>query len=82
MSWREENNCLCADFKFRNFTEAFAFMTEVAFVAEKQNHHPNWSNVYSRVSFQLQTHDAANTVTEKDYALANAIDSLAAKYSR
>jgi 4a-hydroxytetrahydrobiopterin dehydratase len=81
MSWKEENNCLCADFKFRNFTEAFAFMTEVAFVAEKQNHHPNWSNVYSRVSFELQTHDAGNTVTDKDYALAKAIDNIAAKYS-
>ncbi len=81
MSWKEENNYLCADFKFRNFTETFAFMTEVAFVAEKQNHHPNWSNVYNRVSFQLQTHDAGNTVTEKDYALAKAIDSIAVKYN-
>lgn len=75
-NWETNNNSLCATFQFKNFTTAFAFMTEVAFVAEKQNHHPNWSNVYNKVSFQLTTHDAGNTVTQKDYDLANAIDAI------
>ncbi len=75
-NWEIINNSLCATFQFKNFTTAFAFMTEVAFVAEKQNHHPNWSNVYNKVSFQLTTHDAGNTVTQKDYDLAKAIDAI------
>jgi 4a-hydroxytetrahydrobiopterin dehydratase len=80
-NWETINNSLCATFKFKNFTRAFAFMTEVAFVAEKQNHHPNWSNVYNTVSFQLMTHDAGNTVTTKDYDLAKAIDAIFEKYN-
>lgn len=78
--WKEEDNKLKATFKFKNFVEAFAFMTEVAFHAEKQNHHPNWSNVYNTVSFELNTHDAGNTVTEKDWKLAKAIDAVFEKY--
>ncbi len=78
--WTEENNTLKATFKFKNFTEAFGFMTEVAFHAEKQNHHPNWSNVYNTVSFELNTHDAGNTVTEKDHKLAKAVDAVFEKY--
>lgn len=80
--WKEEDNRLKATFQFSNFTEAFAFMTEVAFHAEKQNHHPNWSNVWNMVSFELNTHDAGNTVTEKDHSLATAIDSVYAKYKK
>jgi 4a-hydroxytetrahydrobiopterin dehydratase len=79
-NWETTDNSLCATFKFKNFTRAFAFMTEVAFVAEKQNHHPNWSNVYNKVAFQLTTHDAGNTVTTKDYDLAKAIDAIFEKY--
>jgi 4a-hydroxytetrahydrobiopterin dehydratase len=78
--WKEEDNKLNATFKFKNFTEAFGFMTEVAFYAEKQNHHPNWSNVYNTVDFSLTTHDKGNTVTEKDRKLAEAIDQVYAKY--
>ena len=78
--WKEVDNKLCVTFKFKNFTEAFAFMTEVAFHAEKQNHHPNWSNVYSTVNFELTTHDTGNTVTEKDQKLADAIDEVYVKY--
>lgn len=78
--WKEINNELQAEFKFKNFTQAFAFMTEVAFVAEAQEHHPNWSNVYNRVSFRLNTHDAGDVVTDKDHQLAAAIDEIAAKY--
>lgn len=74
--WKEENNQLSRDFKFNNFIEAFAFMTKVAFVAEKMNHHPNWSNVYNKVSITLFTHDAGNNVTDKDKKLADEIDKL------
>ena len=74
--WIEENNKLTKTFKFADFQEAFAFMTRVAFLAEKQNHHPNWSNVYNTVKIELTTHDAGNTVTEKDHKLAKAIDKI------
>ena len=78
--WTENDNNLEATFTFKNFTTAFAFMTEVAFEAEKQNHHPNWSNTYNKVEFKLNTHDADDTVTEKDHQLAKAIDGLFKKY--
>ena len=78
--WKEENNQLKETFKFKDFTQAFAFMTEVAFHAEKLNHHPNWSNVYNTVEFSLNTHDAGGVVTEKDHKLAAAIDKVFEKY--
>ena len=78
--WLEKNNALQQTFKFKNFTQAFAFMTEVAFAAEKMNHHPNWSNVYNTVEMRLNTHDASNTVTEKDHKLAKAVDAIFEKY--
>ncbi len=74
--WVEENNQLKKQFKFADFQEAFAFMTRVAFLAEKQNHHPNWSNVYNTVDIALNTHDAGDIVTEKDRKLAAAIDGI------
>jgi 4a-hydroxytetrahydrobiopterin dehydratase len=74
--WQEQNNQLKRSFKFTNFIEAFAFMTKVAFAAEKLNHHPNWSNVYNQVDIILTTHDAGNTVTEKDWQLAKKIDEI------
>ncbi len=74
--WQEETNQLKRSFKFKNFVDAFAFMTKVAFAAEKMNHHPNWSNVYNQVDIILTTHDANNTVTEKDRALAKIIDEI------
>jgi 4a-hydroxytetrahydrobiopterin dehydratase len=74
--WKEENNCLKRTFKFKDFTEAFGFMTKVALVAEKMDHHPNWSNVYNTVSIELSTHDAGNVVTALDRKLANAIDAF------
>jgi len=79
--WTEKDNSLQRSFKFKNFIEAFAFMTEVAFHAEQQNHHPNWSNVYDTVDFQLNTHDADDSVTEKDRKLAAAIDSVYTKFA-
>lgn len=74
--WKEENNSLTRIFKFKDFSEAFAFMTRVALVAEKMNHHPNWSNVYNSVTINLSTHDAGNRVTDLDRKLAQAIDTL------
>jgi 4a-hydroxytetrahydrobiopterin dehydratase len=74
--WIEENNRLKKSFVFKDFSEAFAFMTRVAFLAEKANHHPNWYNVYNKVDIELCTHDAGNTVTEKDRTLAKKIDAL------
>ena len=74
--WKEEDNALCRSFKFKNFSEAFAFMTRVALIAEKHNHHPWWSNVYNEVEIKLNTHDAGNKVTEKDHKLAKDIDKL------
>ena len=78
--WIEKDNALQQTFTFKNFTQAFAFMTEVAFAAEKMNHHPNWSNVYNTVEIHLNTHDADNTVTEKDHKLAGKIDGIFKKY--
>ena len=78
--WTEHNNQLEAEFKFIDFAQAFAFMTEVAFHAEKQDHHPNWSNVWTRVTIHLTTHDAGNTVTAKDRALAETISHIYARY--
>lgn len=76
MNWKEENNALKQNFKFKNFIEAWAFMTKVAMVAEKMNHHPEWSNVYNTVNITLTTHDKGNTITEKDRELAAKIDEL------
>ena len=80
MTWKEEENSLKASFEFKDFVEAFSFMTEVAFHAEKQNHHPNWSNVWNRVDFELNTHDAGNIVTDRDRKLAATIDKVFAKF--
>lgn len=74
--WKEANNTLTRTIEFKDFIEAFGFMSRVAIIAEKMNHHPNWSNVYNKVSFELTTHDAGDKVTEKDRKLAAAIDDL------
>jgi 4a-hydroxytetrahydrobiopterin dehydratase len=74
--WEEKNNFLIKTFTFQNFQEAFGFMTRVAFIAEQMNHHPNWSNVYNKVTIELTTHDAGNTITERDRNLAKAIDNI------
>ena len=76
MAWTEKNNKLVRTFKFKDFTEAFAFMTRVAFIAEKMNHHPEWKNVYNTVEIALSTHDAGDVVTEKDRKLAGEIDKI------
>ncbi len=79
-NWKEQANMLSRNFTFQDFTEAFAFMAQVAFVAEKLNHHPNWTNIYNQVEIHLTTHDAGNVVTEKDYELAKFIDQIYKKY--
>jgi 4a-hydroxytetrahydrobiopterin dehydratase len=76
--WDETKEALYKRFQFNNFSEAFAFMTRVAFEAEKMDHHPKWTNVWNTVEVWLSTHDAGNTVTEKDRKLAAKIDKLAA----
>lgn len=76
MAWKEINNELTKKFEFKNFIEAFGFMASVALLAEKADHHPWWSNVYNQVEIKLTTHDAGNTVTNKDRNLAKEIDAL------
>jgi len=74
--WKETNNKLHRAFKFKDFSEAFSFMTRVALLAEKNSHHPTWTNTYNNLEIWLSTHDAGDIVTEKDRALAKDIDGL------
>lgn len=78
--WTEKDNALMAELKFEDFVQAFGFMTQVAIIAEKQGHHPEWSNVYSTVNFRLTTHDAGDIVTDKDHKLAEAISKIYKTY--
>ena len=77
--WKEENNTLYRKFEFADFSEAFAFMTRVAIEAEKMDHHPLWTNVYNKVEIWLSTHDAGNTITQKDRKLADRIEAIYTK---
>ncbi len=74
--WKEENNKLVRHFQFDNFIEAFAFLSKVAILAEKVNHHPEIFNVYNKVNISLSTHDAGDIVTDKDRKLAEEIDKV------
>ena len=74
--WKEENNKLYRKFEFKDFSQAFAFMTRVALAAEKMDHHPLWTNVYNTVEVWLSTHSAGDVVTDKDKQLAKKIDAL------
>ena len=74
--WKEEENKLCRSFLFKDFKTAFAFMTKLALYAEQVNHHPYWTNVYNQVTIELSTHDADNTVTEKDRNLQQKLTML------
>jgi 4a-hydroxytetrahydrobiopterin dehydratase len=73
--WQVVDGALHKEFEFRNFAEAFAFMTKVAAVAEQQNHHPDWSNSWNIVEISLCSHDKG-AITQRDHDLANAIDEL------
>lgn len=77
--WQKQNNQLYKEFKFKDFTEAFVFMKEVAVLAEARNHHPRWLNEWNKVQFWLSTHSAGG-VTEKDEGLARDIDEVYARY--
>jgi 4a-hydroxytetrahydrobiopterin dehydratase len=74
--WQETDNKLYRKFKFKNFSEAFAFITRVAIEAEKMDHHPTWTNVYNVVEIWLNTHSEGNIVTQKDHDLSKQIDAL------
>lgn len=74
--WKEEDNKLKNSFDFKDFRQAMKFMNLVADAAEAANHHPWWSNVYDKVNIELTTHDAGNTITEKDHQLAKQIDKI------
>jgi len=74
--WQEEDNKLTCSLTFKDFKQAMAFVNEVATVAEEMDHHPWWSNVYNKVSMELYTHDAGNTVTNRDHKLAKRIEEI------
>ena len=73
--WQVEADRLKRDWQFKDFSEAFAFMTRVALLAETMQHHPNWSNIYNRVSIELTTHDL-DGLSDLDVQLARSIDAL------
>ncbi len=75
LEWEIIDDAIQKEFVFEDFIEAFGFMSRVAILAEKQNHHPEWSNVYNRVNITLTTHDAGG-VTKKDLRLAESIKGL------
>ena len=75
-NWTVAQNKITRTFMFKDFIEAFSFLTKVAILAEKQNHHPEIFNIYNKVVIHLNTHDAGDIVTEKDYKLASEINKL------
>lgn len=80
MTWTEQNDKLTAEFTFEDFSQTWAFMTEVAMLAERKNHHPEWTNVWNKVNIFLSTHDAGGVVTEKDRKLADGISKIYERY--
>jgi len=74
--WTESGGALTREFRFADFTEAWGFMSRVALIAEKRDHHPDWSNSWNTVSISLTTHSAGSTVTENDVAMAEAINQV------
>jgi 4a-hydroxytetrahydrobiopterin dehydratase len=77
--WSLDKNCIKRDFKFKTFVEAFSFMSAVALIAEKSDHHPDWSNAYNIVNINLSTHDAGG-ITKMDIEMAIMIDGIFKKY--
>lgn len=80
MNWTEENNKLVGEFVFEDFSQAWAFMTEVAILAERKNHHPDWRNTWNRVVITLTTHDEGDIITEKDRKMADGISKIFERY--
>lgn len=76
MAWEEKDNTLYNSYNFADFSAAFAFMTRVALIAEKLDHHPTWTNTYNKLEIWLTSHDKGNTITDRDRKMAAAIDKL------
>ena len=74
-SWTVDNKTIKKEFKFENFIDAFGFISKVALLSEKMNHHPNWQNTYNKVKIELTTHDKGG-ITSNDTKLAESIDKL------
>ena len=74
--WEEINDELYKKFSFKDFSEAFGFMSRVALAAEKMNHHPRWTNTYNTVEIWLSSHDAGDTITIRDHKLSEKIDEI------
>tara|TARA_B110000495_G_C22600698_1_gene359282 strand:- start:236 stop:466 length:231 start_codon:yes stop_codon:yes gene_type:complete len=74
--WEEKNNKLVKNFIFKDFISAFSFISKVALISEKLDHHPEILNIYNKVTIKLSTHDIGNKVSKKDFDLAKAIDKL------
>jgi 4a-hydroxytetrahydrobiopterin dehydratase len=79
--WTLEENTIVRNFKFKSFVDAFSFMTAIALIAEKMNHHPDWSNSYNKVNVTLTTHEA-NGITQRDFDLASSIDQIWKNYQQ
>ena len=77
--WEEKENSLYKKFEFKDFNEAFGFMSRVALIAEKMDHHPKWINVWNSLEIWLSTHSAGDIVTERDRKLADKIDALSSQ---
>ncbi|WP_109300080.1 4a-hydroxytetrahydrobiopterin dehydratase [Aquimarina sp. AU474] len=73
--WEYHDNAIHTTFEFKDFKDAFSVMTRIAFEAEAQSHHPDWSNVYNKLHISLSTHDAGG-ITENDFTLAKTIDQI------
>ncbi len=73
--WDHADGSLCKTFKFKDFKEAFAAMTRIAFECEAQGHHPDWENVYNTLTIRLNTHDVGG-ITQNDFDLAKTIDTV------
>jgi 4a-hydroxytetrahydrobiopterin dehydratase len=80
MNWTEKDNKLVGEFVFEDFSQAWAFMTEVAILAERKNHHPDWSNLWNRVVITLTTDDEGDIITEKDRKMADGISKIFERY--
>ncbi|HSX45118.1 MAG TPA: 4a-hydroxytetrahydrobiopterin dehydratase [Candidatus Saccharimonadales bacterium] len=74
--WQETKKGLHQEFTFKDFKEAFAFMTKVADIAEEHNHHPTWQNTYNKVEIWLSSHEAGDQITDEDRQMAEAIDRI------
>jgi len=75
-NWTESNNALQKTFTFKSFGDAMAWMIKASYIIEKMDHHPEWTNIYNKVHVRLTTHDAGNTISDKDRLLATALDEL------